>query len=113
MTVVTKYIADDGTEFDDEWDCRDYEFRQAFKFSGIEIYGKHNKRLNDPLSDETYSNSQKIIIHSQDALDILSKIVEYTGFIEWDDIIEPGIWKHKDDGEFRGHFFKVGEVNQK
>ena len=31
MTEVTKYIADDGTEFDDEYDCLEYEFEQNVK----------------------------------------------------------------------------------
>ena len=31
MTEVTKYIADDGTEFDDEYDCLEYEFGQNVK----------------------------------------------------------------------------------
>lgn len=36
MKAITTYIADDGTEFYDEYDCREYEENLSFKnFKGI------------------------------------------------------------------------------
>lgn len=44
MTEITKYIADDGKEFDDEDDCLDYErgikIKDIYGFKTYDQYGK-------------------------------------------------------------------------
>jgi hypothetical protein len=37
MTVITKYIADDGREFEDEYDCRSYEMKLQLGILGDEL----------------------------------------------------------------------------
>lgn len=48
MRVI--FIADDGTEFDDEWDCKDYEFRKSLDLDSIELYDRYETRY-DPMSE--------------------------------------------------------------
>ena len=45
MTEVTKYIADDGTEFDDEYDCLEYEFEQNVKGGKSLVTGSYMLRI--------------------------------------------------------------------
>ena len=35
MTEIIKYVADDGEEFDDEYDCRVYEWGCAISRCGV------------------------------------------------------------------------------
>lgn len=46
MTEITKYLADDGKEFDDEDECLEYERRQKAKdFYGFKCYDKNGNPL--------------------------------------------------------------------
>lgn len=104
MRVI--YIADDGTTFDDEWDCQDYEFRQSLSLDDIEIYDENGNRFDDILSEDAYNNCVKVVVKTDKAVADLHKIVEYTGFVGYDDIDSPGIWHAKIDGWFTCFFKK-------
>ena len=101
MRVV--YIANDGTEFDDEWDCEVYE--AGIKHTGlldIEFYDVNNQLYQiDKLSvfDEwVYYKAEKVVIPTQKAYDDFAWLTEETGWCEWEDITEPGIWvRHEDE----------------
>lgn len=97
MRVI--YIADDGTTFDDEWDCKDYEFRKSLSLDDIEVYDENSNRFDDILSEVAYNNCTRVIVKTDKAVANLHKIVEYTGFIGYDDIDSPGIWNAKIDGD--------------
>lgn len=46
MTEITKYIADDGKEFDDEDDCLDYERSiKILKVYGFRAYDRQGKEI--------------------------------------------------------------------
>lgn len=98
MRVI--YVADDGTTFDDEWDCKDYELRQSLSLDDIEVYDENNNRFDDILSEDAYNKSARVIVKTDKAVSDLHKIVEYTGFVVYDDIDSPGIWNAKDDDWF-------------
>ena len=93
MRVI--YVADDGTTFDDEWDCKDYEFRRSLSLDDIEIYDENGNRFDDILSEDAYNNCTRVIVKTDKAVTDLHKIVKYTGFIYYDDIDSPGIWNIK------------------
>lgn len=91
----TIFIADDGTEFDNEWGCKDYEFRKSLDLDSIEIYDKHGTRY-DPLSEDGYNKAVKIIIKTERAVSDLNKIAKYTGFTLYEDVNGVGTWVFKE-----------------
>lgn len=101
----TIFIADDGTEFDDEWDCKDYEFRKSLDLEGIEIYDKYGTR-HDPLSEDGYNNAVKIIVKTERAVSDLNKIAKYTGFSLYEDVNSVGTWIFKEHDDFHQEFVK-------
>lgn len=66
MRIV--YIADDGTQFDDEWDCRDYEFRKTLDLSDIEVYDENGIRLMDIFDEDTYNKAMKVIVKTEKSI---------------------------------------------
>lgn len=96
----TLYIADDGKQFEDEYECRNYEFCISHPhLKTIELYDRHGKKLTDPLDDETYFNFTKIIIHSEEELTDLYDAADYTGFTGYYDIKSSGTWVFDQDKE--------------
>ena len=52
----TVYIADDGKEFDDEWECKDYEWKlNHHHLNDVRFYDKDEMRLRDIFSEDTYN----------------------------------------------------------
>lgn len=106
MTVITKYISDDGKEFDDEGECLEHELDMMECYSGLKVYGAHNKILHKFYSVNTYNSSKKIkipsdVTFSKTALLHLRLIQDYCGFF-CDIPIEEnstGTWKYDDKQE--------------
>ena len=91
------YIADDGTEFDNEWDCGDYEWRQNHKaLNSIIFLDENNNVLNDPMSDETYNNAETIVVPTDEAAKELRELGEYCGWF-YDSITSAGTWVFNKD----------------
>lgn len=98
--MKTVYIADDGKNFEDEYECRNYEFCISHPhLKTIELYDRHGKKLTNPLDDETYFNFTKIIIHSEEELIDLYCAADYTGFDGYYDIKSVGTWIFDQDKE--------------
>lgn len=54
MKEITKYIAEDGKEFDDEYECREYEIGLSFDLykNVLKLYDKNNNEITlDTLRD--------------------------------------------------------------
>lgn len=98
--MKTVYIADDGKKFEDEYECRNYEFCISHPhLKTIELYDRHGKKLTNPLNGETYFNFTKIIIHSEEELTDLYNAADYTGFTGYYDIKSSGTWVFDQDKE--------------
>ena len=98
--MKTVYIADDGKNFEDEYECRNYEFCISHPhLKTIELYDRHGKKLTNPLDDETYFNFTKIIVHSEEELIDLYCAADYTGFSGYYDIKSVGTWIFDQDKE--------------
>ena len=69
MKVV--YVADDGTQFDDEYECLNYEWRAAHPhLKDVRVYDECGKLLEDLFSEDNYGSSDVVIIDSEEgALD--------------------------------------------
>ena len=91
MRIV--YIADDGKEFDDKYDCEDYEWKLNHPgINDVRLYDEDNNELHNILSQDTYENVMRIVVPSQMAVSALNELGRYAGFCCYDDIPEPGEW---------------------
>ena len=91
MKVI--YIADDGKEFDNEFDCQHYEWILNHPYlKDICFYDKDNNALDNILLQETYETTERIVISNKDALNDLLELANYTGFCAYGDIVECGEW---------------------
>ena len=91
MTIV--YIADDGTHFDNEWECRDYEWKLKHPhLKDVHIFDENDKEFFDLFSDDTYHGAQRVVITTQEAILDFIEFARDTGFCAYDDIIRVGEW---------------------
>lgn len=70
------FIADDGTEFEDEYECEEYEFINEFKDNNLVMFSSNKSRI---TSIEDFNNCNFIIIKSQADLDKLIKYCDSYG----------------------------------
>ena len=107
MRVV--YIADDGKEFDDEWECKDYEWKlNHHHLNDVRFYDKDEMRLRDIFSEDTYNNVVKIIVPNNYAVTDMKELADYTGYCYYAYITESGTWVFEENGS-DGKFVKVGD----
>jgi len=93
--MIYLYKADDGTIFEDEFECGKYEFDCFMKTINIIVLDKNGNRLNDIETDETYNKSYKVIISNEDDLNAILKIREFMGtYLDIDSI---GTWVYNDN----------------
>ena len=91
MKVI--YIADDGKFFDDEFECEDYEWKLNHPYlEDIYFFDKDNNRLSDIFSDESYGETERVVVLNEKAVKDLHDFVEYTGFCSYESINECGDW---------------------
>lgn len=91
MRVI--YIADDGKEFNEEYECLEYEWKLNHPFlKDIILYDEHDEKLDDIFSEDTYNMAEKIIVPNKMALNDIRELSDYTGFCAYDDIVECGEW---------------------
>ena len=103
------YIADDGKEFDDEWECKDYEWKlNHHHLNDVRLYDKDEMRLRDIFSEDTYNNVVKIIVPNNYAAKDMKELANYTGYCYYAHITEAGTWVFEEKGT-DGKFVKVGD----
>lgn len=87
------YVADDGTQFDNEFDCEFYEWKLKHPcLKEICMFDKDGNRLEDILSEDTYNLSMKIIIPSDEAVECIQALADYTGYCAYESIDQIGEW---------------------
>ena len=97
------YEAFDGTQFDDEFKCEDYEWRKEHNemLKDLTFYDKDGKILEDKLSEETYNKVMIIDVYNINALQAIQDIANYTGFLCYDAINSTGFWTwNEENSEF-------------
>ena len=101
----TVYIADDGKEFDDEFECEDYEWLQNHPhLNDVKCYDKAGNLFDDIMAEDTYYYCQKIIVPTDECAKELSDLADHTGYCYYSHITESGIWEFEENG-----FVKVGD----
>ena len=121
MTEIIIYRADDGTDFEDEWDCKHYEWQQDCKHAEYTLLGDHFQILPTDKID-SYKYASFIFVPTQASafalnahwdIDIID--ADCPGFLPWrgDQTIELGLWVWDEDLEKWYHLGKkVDELNQ-
>lgn len=121
MQEIIIYRADDGTDFEDEWDCKHYEWQQSCREADYTLLGNHFQIL---PSDETgsYEDVFFIFIPTQQSAFALSMnwdtdmvSADCPSFLPWraDQTIELGLWTWDEDLEKWYHLGKkVDELTQ-
>lgn len=88
-----KYIADDGTEFDDETLCEDYEWKLNHPhLKDIHVFDEGGNEFKDIFSEDTYNQSAKIVVDTIEAVKDLQDLGIYTGYNCYEDIDDVGEW---------------------
>ena len=92
----TVYIADDGTQFDNRYECETYEFNLTISDHNLKFYDAGGTLLDYPITDSrTYNLSERVIVPDKQSLDVLRKVSDYNGWCEFDDIDSIGIWMYQ------------------
>lgn len=98
MKVI--YRADDGREFEDEFECEDYEWKMKHpRINNIKAYDADGNELSNLFSEVTYGNAEKLIIPDEAAAKELRELGKYTGFTCYEWIDSAGTWVY-DDSKF-------------
>lgn len=105
------YIADDGTEFDNEFECEYYEeIKRHNKVNDIEVYDADGNRVlfESVYNDAFYNEAEKIIIHTEEEATDILWLAEYTGWLEFEQLTSVGTWvRHQKDWKSIGTWEKV------
>ena len=92
-----RYVADDGTEFDTEKECLEYESLIADIENSFIMY---DERLNK-LSPENYESCHYVCVLRK-ALDVSEYLYNQYGLgMNRDDITNNGVYMYDDDGRFK------------
>ena len=107
MRVI--YIADDGKEFDDEFECEHYEWALDHPhIKEIVCYDRNGNVLEDIFSQDTYETAMKIVVPTDEAAKELREVGRYCGFCNYIDIESAGVWVWGKI-DFNWHFTKAGD----
>ena len=96
MREITRWQAYDGTIFDDEEECREYEIEK--KIANIEneviFYNYKNEVINEPFNKINPNLVYSMIIKTKEAINVVKDYFEYHGSIIPDDFEEKisGCW---------------------
>lgn len=96
----TVYIADDGKQFENEYECERYEFEIIHpNLKIIEFYDKDGLTLSNAMDEDTYNICTKVIVHSNEEITDLHAVANYFGYYAYFDIDDVGEWVYCDDEE--------------
>ena len=100
--MKTIYEADDGTTFDDYYECENYEESQKHPhlyyitfLDSSEEELDHSDFKDGIFDDQLYQNCWGLIVHSDAEVSDLLWLADYCGWPEFEQITSPGTWKRK------------------
>ena len=79
MTEKTIYVAFDGKEFEDEYDCREYELSENAKNidDDLLMYDENGKQMFITQFDYDYNRIDYVIFKSKQAYDCFTLSMDY------------------------------------
>ena len=121
MTEIVIYRADDGTDFEDEWDCKHYEWQQNCEHAEYTLLS-HSFHILPAEDTSSYEDACFIFVPTQESAIALSNNwdidmigADCPAFLPWryGQIIELGLWAWDEDLEKWYHLGKkVDELTQ-
>ena len=104
----TVYIADDGKEFDDEFECEHHEWMLNHpNLKYIKIYDNRTGELfDDIMTDDAYNYGDRVVVPTEFALKDLHDWASYSGYCYFNQITEVGTWVFNENENV---YEKVGE----
>jgi len=111
MTIL--YKAFDGTIFEDEYKCEEYENKLLHPhLENIEFFDKNNFLYfinldnEEAFSDDIYNDCWKVNIHNSDEFNDFIWLAKYCGWCEfYEYITKPGVWVRHEFSD-SGHYFE-------
>ena len=110
-TLKGKYEsgADDGKEFDDEFECSHYEWLLNHpNLKDVKCYDKDGNVFEDIMAEHTYNYCQKIVVPTDQCAKELDDLAIYTGYCYYSHITQAGTWMFEEKG-MDGRFVRVGD----
>lgn len=101
MKVISTYIADDGTEFENSWECEKYEAKcRSNKFKDVALlFDEKGQRL--PLTDKGFEKANFIVAKTVEAAEYMVDEFGPGWTTPWDEYgVVAGMWYYDggDDG---------------
>ena len=94
------YIAEDGTQFDDESDCEHYEWKLNHpNLRDVHAFDSDGNEFEDIFSEDTYNHSATILVETDAAAKDMRELAEYTGYDYYEHITGSGIWTYDEKQE--------------
>lgn len=112
MTELTLYIADDGTEFDCEEDCREYECGQRLGEMNIMFYNADGEVIPKDRLEHEWEHVFYVDIESHSDLEALLNMV-WRNDIDLpsvDEIDDVGHWVYDEDND---RWFEIGQERER
>lgn len=95
--MKTVYIADDGKEFDNEFDCMDYEWKSKHtNLNTVGFYDMNSRIVDKIFTEEAYGATERVIVMTDAALKDLHAFADYTGFCAYKTITDIGEWVYSE-----------------
>ena len=95
-----RYVADDGTEFDTEKECLEYEKDyDDIRLNSFVLYDKKGNKL--PLDQDDSFDMFEYILILKRAKDVSCYLDYSYGMINFNDITKEGLYWYDDEGRFR------------
>ena len=107
MREITIWDADDGTKFDDEYECAEYEFAQQVK-KHRKCFGLLGSQYNllDPTKPGSYEDAYFIYLPNSESAEILRNLYSNDSVVsanvpdflnDWS--VDAGLWAYDDDDD--------------
>ncbi|MBQ6397391.1 MAG: hypothetical protein IJI06_04485 [Oscillospiraceae bacterium] len=80
MEIRYTYIADDGTEFDNEEECRAYEDALKVSFSSVVIFDENKNILSHDWEEIEGNDFYIVIVDKPEAEKLFDKLSDYISF---------------------------------
>lgn len=111
------YKAEDGTVFDNEFACLEYEKKGSYNhIYSIEWFTKIGNKYfvtkDNLFEDRNYNICEKIRIHNEDEFTEFLDLANYCGWCEfYEQIKEPGTWMRiETSSPFEGKWIKIAAI---
>lgn len=78
------YVARDGKEFEDEYECRDYE--NELNIKSIEAYDEDFNRID-------FDSATYVVIHSDEEVNLIDEVCDYNGWTS-NGLCEVGLFRY-------------------